>query len=255
MPEASGDAGGGEPLSAAGSLTSPRGDRLAPGRAGCVQPRWRRCNGNAGPCHDPLGLFDEIVPDLGGQIAADDPVHRTVVIIAHPHADDDVGREADEPGVAIILGRAGLAGSRPIEPRGAPGAAIDDRLQQRHQRGTVPIGPLDDGFRTGVKRRPCKAPAFTRSSSRPFTPTENAPTAPPFDERITLPESRARRPGKPSDIRAPLTTAAGSIPSLRPQGSIRYNGVASRLGTAKVSSRTSLSRILGCCAASSRRSR
>ena len=47
------------------------------------------------------------------------------------------GIEADEPGVAVVVGRAGLAADRPVERRGLRGsAALDDAAQQvgHHER-------------------------------------------------------------------------------------------------------------------------
>src|SRR5947207_721339 len=50
------------------------------------------------------------------------------VAIADPDGRHDVGREADEPGVAVVLGRAGLSGDRPAsgELSGLAGAGADD---------------------------------------------------------------------------------------------------------------------------------
>ena len=37
------------------------------------------------------------------------------LVVAHIEADDEVRRVADEPGVLLVVGRAGLAGDRPAE--------------------------------------------------------------------------------------------------------------------------------------------
>ena len=53
---------------------------------------------------------------------------RLLLVVAHPHADGDVGVEADEPGVGVVVHRAGLAGERPVERRGRRrGAALRRR--------------------------------------------------------------------------------------------------------------------------------
>src|SRR5207237_6299963 len=86
--------------------------------------------------------------------AAYNPVHRTVVVVTDPAADDDIGGEADEPGVAIVLCRAGFACGPPAEPGCSSGAVRDDALQELHECGAVPVRFFDDGIRTSVKRRP-----------------------------------------------------------------------------------------------------
>src|SRR5690606_36130152 len=57
----------------------------------------------------------EVVPRLRRQLATGQPFGWAAVIIAEPHAGRQVRGEADEPGVARILGRAGLAGGWPAE--------------------------------------------------------------------------------------------------------------------------------------------
>ena len=70
--------------------------------------------------------------------------HRRRRVEADEHADDEIGRVADEPGVLLLVGRAGLAGDRPPErlQRGR-GAALDDALEDRgHLVGGVRIEDL-----------------------------------------------------------------------------------------------------------------
>ena len=61
------------------------------------------------------------------------------LIVAEPHAGDERRRVADEPRIAVIVGRAGLARGGQLEPfraRAAPGAAIHHVGQHaRHQVG------------------------------------------------------------------------------------------------------------------------
>ena len=50
-----------------------------------------------------------------------------LLVVADPDADRDVGIEADEPRVGVVVGRAGLAADRPVERRRLRrGAALDD---------------------------------------------------------------------------------------------------------------------------------
>ena len=50
-----------------------------------------------------------VAPDRGGKGAAGHALHRRGIVVADPHARHIVGGEADEPGVVIVLRRAGLA--------------------------------------------------------------------------------------------------------------------------------------------------
>ena len=113
----------------------------------------RTGGGGARLGHDLFRVDDEIVPDPGRDLAAGDMLHRAVVVVADPHPDDDVGGEADKPGVAIFVGRPGLAGRAAVEPRRLPGALGDDRFEQMHHVGAVPVGPLGDGLGPGVEQR------------------------------------------------------------------------------------------------------
>ena len=51
---------------------------------------------------------------LGAALAV---AERLLLVVADPHADRDVGIEADEPRVGEVVGRAGLAAERPVERR------------------------------------------------------------------------------------------------------------------------------------------
>src|SRR5205807_10532803 len=62
--------------------------------AAAAQRVWR---GRAGLGDDLLGLGDKIVPDFGGDLAARDLVHRAVVVVPDPDADDDIGSETGKP--------------------------------------------------------------------------------------------------------------------------------------------------------------
>src|SRR5689334_20340099 len=55
-------------------------------------------------------LLHEVLPDLRGQRAAGNLLHRAVIVVADPDPDHERVAEADEPGIAIILARSGLAG-------------------------------------------------------------------------------------------------------------------------------------------------
>src|SRR6266446_9872442 len=73
------------------------------------------------------GATDKIAPDVGGEIAADNPVGRGVVVISHPYSDNNFRRKSDEPGIAIFLGGAGLSSNRNVwKTRRLSGSLIDD---------------------------------------------------------------------------------------------------------------------------------
>ncbi len=81
-----------------------------------------------------LGVIDhpaeEILPDGQGRGRAGLPLpQRDGQVVADPDAGAEVGREADEPGVRVLVGRPGLAGQRPAEDRGRgrrAALALDD---------------------------------------------------------------------------------------------------------------------------------
>ena len=68
-----------------------------------------------------------------GSAAAGGFLHRRGIVIADPDAADQIGGEADEPGIVEILRGAGLAGAGPfVEPRrlaGAGGHGLDHQLR------------------------------------------------------------------------------------------------------------------------------
>lgn len=55
-------------------------------------------------------LAHEVPPNMRWQGAARHALHRRVIIIANPDPNDQRLREADEPGITVVLARAGLAG-------------------------------------------------------------------------------------------------------------------------------------------------
>src|SRR5690606_2088255 len=90
----------------------------------------------------------ELGPDLGGEGAAGDAAADAVVaghrgpgahrrhdvalagvLVAHPHRGGEAGPVPDEPGVAVLLGGAGLAGHGAADVRRATGAGRDDQPQ------------------------------------------------------------------------------------------------------------------------------
>src|SRR5690606_7224049 len=57
---------------------------------------------------------------------------RLRLVEADKDADNEIGREADEPGVAPVIGGAGFAGERHTHlARGGAGAALDDAFEHR----------------------------------------------------------------------------------------------------------------------------
>src|ERR1041384_7827094 len=52
-----------------------------------------------------FGRFHEVVKDARRQSAAGGALHRRIVVVSDPYAANEVRREADEPGVAIVLCR------------------------------------------------------------------------------------------------------------------------------------------------------
>ncbi len=77
----------------------------------------------------------EVHPDgqrrLGAVRAPEDGL---LLVEAHPHPGADARGEAQEPGVRVLLGGAGLAGHGPVELVGpGPGAALGDALQALDQ--------------------------------------------------------------------------------------------------------------------------
>ena len=91
---------------------------------------WRRLG------NDGQSTTDIIVPDIGGEVTADHPVHRGVVVISHPYPDNNIRSKSDEPGIAIFLSSAGLSSNRDVwKTRRLSGPLIDDPLQQIEHHG------------------------------------------------------------------------------------------------------------------------
>ncbi len=67
---------------------------------------WRCFEGCHGFAVERAG--HERVPDLTRAGDAEDVLHGRVVRVAHPHAGDQVGGVADDPRVAVLVGRARL---------------------------------------------------------------------------------------------------------------------------------------------------
>src|SRR5713226_2680471 len=96
------------------------------------------CNLGGRLGNDGQSATDKIAPDVGGEITADDPIGRGVVVISHPYSDNNIRSESDEPGVAIFLGGAGLSSNRDIwKTRRFPGPLIHDTLQQVEHDGSA----------------------------------------------------------------------------------------------------------------------
>ena len=87
----------------------------------------------------------ELLPDLGGKRSACDRLaaelgqHRLQLVrVANPHGYHELRRVADEPRVAVVVRRPGLAGDRSIGKRCAyAGARGHDTLQDRSQRSRL----------------------------------------------------------------------------------------------------------------------
>ncbi len=77
--------------------------------------------------------------DRRRKIAAADLVHRGIVVVPDPDPDDEIRGHPDEPGIAVILRRPGLAAHRDVGDAGRlAGAAVDHRLQRvEHHRAAV----------------------------------------------------------------------------------------------------------------------
>ena len=97
------------------------------------------------PVAAPSSIFEhahhEVVPDLGREGAAGDRLAVVLglhvlelVRVADPDRDGVAVGEADEPGVAVVLRRAGLAGGPDRDVRARAGAGRDDVVQQAARR-------------------------------------------------------------------------------------------------------------------------
>ena len=125
----------------------------------------------------------ELDPDrqrghAAGLVVAD----RLALVVAHPDADGDVGIEADEPRVAVVVGRPGLAAERPAQlARRRAGAALHDAAQEvrHHERrvgadGILRLGPAlpRAGCRRGRRSSGSgRAACARRRSGTPSRPT------------------------------------------------------------------------------------
>src|SRR5690242_18528867 len=98
--------------------------------------RWRRVRWRIGDARH-IRPLHEILPDFCRQRAAGDALHRAVIVIADPDADDEAVVEPDEPCIAIILGGSGLAGREAVQIRSAAGAVLDHAPQQSDQLALV----------------------------------------------------------------------------------------------------------------------
>src|SRR3569832_189865 len=103
--------------------------RLSHRRCGWL---WRRAGH---PRH--VRLLHEIFPYLCWKQASGDALHRTVIVIADPDADDEDVFEPDEPGIPVVLGGPSLAGGKAVERGGAAGATFDHSAQQTNQLSLV----------------------------------------------------------------------------------------------------------------------
>lgn len=85
-----------------------------------------------------MGRLHVLAPDFAGQARAGDALHLRGVVIADPDGRDELGGEAHEPGVAVILRRAGLAADLPArDVELAAGAAVHDAVEHGVDHGEV----------------------------------------------------------------------------------------------------------------------
>src|SRR5215471_376734 len=89
-----------------------------------------------------------------------------MIIIADPDACDQRVVEADEPGVAIVLAGASLAGRKAVERGRTPGAVAQHALQQIEQRFLIGL----QGLRPAngrTHRLQARLPSYTESRNAP----------------------------------------------------------------------------------------
>ena len=86
----------------------------------------------------------EVLKMRAGQSAAGGLLHRMAVVVADPHAADQIGGEADEPGIAEVLRGAGLAGARAGRPARAARAGSGGHGLAQHRRhlGGFVLAPM-----------------------------------------------------------------------------------------------------------------
>src|SRR5829696_5389956 len=81
----------------------------------------------------------DVFPYGGRNGAARHPACRGIVIIANPHAADEIGRIAQEPRIAVILAGTGLAGDiLAFDPGALAGAALHGFAEHRVHRTQTP---------------------------------------------------------------------------------------------------------------------
>jgi len=76
------------------------------------------------------GSGHEAAPDVRGHCPTADSAKRLVVVATDPHSDDQIAREADEQGIAIFLGRSGLAEGRNGKRRAASRAVVGCGIEE-----------------------------------------------------------------------------------------------------------------------------
>src|SRR5262249_27441247 len=89
-------------------------------------PRWRSTR--LGPTDG--GLGDVVVPNARRPLASGHAPCGVVVVVADPHADDDIVGESDEPRVLVALARPGLALDWAVDPGRAPRALAHDAREK-----------------------------------------------------------------------------------------------------------------------------
>src|SRR6185295_8183954 len=88
----------------------------------------------------------DLIPDVDRQAAAGELPGRGAVVGAEPDAGDEMSGVADEPGVAEILARAGLAGGWPARNLCALRGADTQRLAHHriHHRDVLRLDDLSE---------------------------------------------------------------------------------------------------------------
>ncbi|CAH1659347.1 hypothetical protein BOSEA31B_11857 [Hyphomicrobiales bacterium] len=85
-----------------------------------------------------MGRLHVLAPDLAGQAGAGDALHLRIVVVADPDGRDELGCEADEPGVAVVLRRAGLAADLPArDVELAAGTAVHHAVEHGVDHGEI----------------------------------------------------------------------------------------------------------------------
>ena len=152
--------------------------------------------------HALVHAHHHLVPDLGGQAAAGHAGQGRVVVVSHPDARHVIGGEADEPGIARGLGRAGLACHLPVD-RGAPVCRCRPRPPGSSCR-SVQAPPVPRS-----RARPSRLPGPSAGSRRPAGAGRSGHRAAPPNRRSGCPH----RP--PSCRSASLRRRRGPARGLR----------------------------------------